>query len=483
MQRHLPSVLVLCLLAHGCATPDAPLSAAIDLPAQWQESSTSNASPLAADWWQSFGSAELSTLIARALRHNNDLAVAAEQVRQAELQMRIAGASLYPAVDIEAASSHRHTRSDTGAAVSGDISSAGLSASYEIDLWGRIAAQVASGRAAFAASGYDRDALAISVTAGVADAYFQVLTVRERLAIARDNLAIAERVLDVVEARARHGSASQLDLTRQRATVLEQQAVLLPLQLLEQQTLAALAVLTGSVPQAFAITDTDLYRIGVPDVGVGLPADLLTRRPDIAAGEARLASAHADLAAARAALLPSIRLTGSGGMSSAALLSLADPTRSSAVTLSLLQNVFDAGRLRGDVELAASRERAVLEEYRRTVLAALAEVDTALSATVRNSARERLQERIRDEAAAALRLAELRYKEGSDDLLAVLDAQRSLFQAQDQRVQLRLLRLQSTLALFKALGGGWQQSGDRALAKPQSSSSAASQETAYDIRQ
>ena len=469
------------MLASGCATQDRLPPSGIEVPAQWAEAAGAPAAAPEADWWTRFESAEVNALIAGALQHNNDLAVAAEQVRQAELQMRIAGASLYPAIDLEAASASRRTHDAGAEAITGEASSAAVSASYEVDLWGRVAADVAAGRAAFAASEYDRDALAIAVTAGVADAYFQVLAVRARLAIAQDNLAIAERVLTVVEARARHGSASQLDVTRQRATMLEQQAALLPLRLLERQTLAALALLAGRVPQAFAVADADLYAIAVPEVAAGVPTDVLTRRPDIAAAEARLVAAHADVAAARAALLPSLRLTGSGGVASADLLSLADPTRSSAITLSLLHKVFDAGRLRNEIELAASRERGVLEDYRRTVLAALAEVDTALSATARNRVREQLQVSIRDQAAAALRLAGVRYKEGSEDLLAVLDAQRSLFQAQDQRVQLRLLRLQAALNLIKALGGGWQRPLE-SLGTP-SAHASASQDGARDIRQ
>ncbi|MBA4742339.1 MAG: TolC family protein, partial [Azoarcus sp.] len=189
------------------------------------------------------------------------------------------------------------------------------------------------------------------------------------------------------------------------------------------------------------------------------PSELLTRRPDIAAAEARLAAADADVAAARAALLPSVQLTGSGGLASAALLSLADPTRSVSLAAGLAQTLFDGGRLRAQVGLARSRQRELVETYRQAVLTSLKEVEDALGNAERAREQEAVQREIRDEAERTLRLSELRYREGADELTTVLDAQRTLFQAEDQLAQQRLARLGAAVDLYKALGGGWQRAG------------------------
>jgi outer membrane protein TolC len=191
-------------------------------------------------------------------------------------------------------------------------------------------------------------------------------------------------------------------------------------------------------------------------VAPGLPADLLARRPDLASAEAQLASANANITAARAALLPGIQLTGSAGLASNVLVNFLNaPTATLALGATLAQTIFDGGRLRSQVDVAESRERELIESYRRSILAALADVESALASGSRTADQELLQEQVVVEARRALRLAEIRYREGADDLLTVLDAQRTLFQADDQLAQIRLSRLQASLGLYKALGGGW----------------------------
>jgi NodT family efflux transporter outer membrane factor (OMF) lipoprotein len=196
--------------------------------------------------------------------------------------------------------------------------------------------------------------------------------------------------------------------------------------------------------------------LSVPRVDAGLPADLLTRRPDLASAEAQLASANADVAAARAALLPSISLTGSAGLASKVLFNfLSGPTAAWALGAAVVQPIVDGGRLRALVDVATSAERELVENYRRSILAALAEVDGALAAGGRTEDQETQQTHVVEQSRTALGLAEIRYREGADDLLTVLDAQRTLFQAEDQLAQVRLARLQASIDLFKALGGGW----------------------------
>jgi NodT family efflux transporter outer membrane factor (OMF) lipoprotein len=432
----------------GCASTSPIPAPQVTPPANYAESAGPDAAALSADWWRTFDSVELQSLVREALAGSPDLAIAAERVRQAEAQLQVAGSSLFPALDL--GFSTRKARDS-------ESSSTALSASYELDLWGRNAAGVRGAEHALRATAFDRDAARLTLIAGVATSYFEVLSLRGRLAVSRENLAIAERVLGVVEVRARNGAVSPLDVARQQAAVLSQRAALLSLEQQERQTLAALAVLAGRLPEGFELQAATLADLTVPSVSPGLPAELLTRRPDLAAAEAALAAANADLSAARAALLPSIQLTGSAGVASSSLLAfLGGSSTGLAVAASVLQPIFDGGRLRGNVKVAESRERELVEAYRKAILSAFADVETALAAASRLARREALQVQVEERAREALRLAEVRYREGADDLLSVLDAQRTLFDAQDQLALIRLDRLEASVALFRALGGGWQ---------------------------
>jgi NodT family efflux transporter outer membrane factor (OMF) lipoprotein len=439
----------------GCATTSPMLQPSVVMAQRYDESTPAGSIEVSPDWWQRFGSHELQSLVQAALAGSPDLAMAMERVRQAEAQVGIAGASLFPTIDLGFGTSRKSSSGDTGSRTS-DASSTTLNVSYEVDLWGRNRAGVRAANEALRGSVYDRDAAQLTLVSGVAIGYFQLLSLRSRLALARENLAIAERVQALVATRARNGVATQLDVERQDATVLAQRAALMPLERQERQTLAALAVLIGRTPQGFEVASTGIADLQVPVVDPGLPAELLVRRPDIASSEARLAGANADLAAARAALLPRIQLTGAAGASSAALMTIiGGPSTAVSLALSVLQPIFDGGRLRGQVHVAESVERELVESYRKVILAALAEVESTLVAASRVARQETLQADVLAKSQNALRLAEVRYREGADDLMTVLDAQRSLFDAQDRLAQIRLDRLQSAVDLFKALGGGW----------------------------
>jgi NodT family efflux transporter outer membrane factor (OMF) lipoprotein len=426
------------------------------MPSAWTEQGPADSIALTRDWWRGFGSTELAGLIDDALRASPDMAIAAERVIQAEAQARIAGASLFPALSFGASTGRRETRPEGGSWSGENSSSAAFSASYEIDLWGGNAAGKRSAESSLLATRYDQETVRLTLVAGVANGYFQLLSLRGRLGVARENLQIAERVLKVVDARARNGAASALDLARQRSAVLGLRASMPALELQERQTLYALAILAGRQPEGFDAAGPAVIALAVPRVAPGLPSDLLLRRPDLASAEAQLASANANVAAARAALLPGISLSGSAGLASNVLVNfLHSPTATLALGASLLQPIFEGGRLRGQIDAAESRERELVEGYRRTILAALADVEGALASVGRTADQETLQAQVVEQSRNALRLAEIRYREGADDLLTLLDAQRTLFQAEDQLAQVRLSRLQASVGLFKALGGGW----------------------------
>lgn len=409
------------------------------------------------DWWQSFQSAQLNEMIEVAQKQNPDLRIAGERVRQAELQMRIAGASLFPSFTINGSTGSGRSRFDGGEWDTSESSRVGLGASYEVDLWGRVSAGVSASRAGYASRQFDEAAAQLSVSGAVASAWFQWLTLQQRIASAEENVRIAERISQIVQVRYDNGVATAADVSRQRTNLLSQQSALLPLQLQARQTRAALALLLGESPLQFDMSAQErLLDLALPEVGDGIPADLLTRRPDLASVEAQLQAADADVAAARAALLPGVQLSASAARSSAALLSLSPPTDSLSWSFGLAQTLFNGGRLRNQVKLSESQRVALVEQYRKSILTALQETADAFDRRAVSAEQEGRQREILAEAERTLRLVETRYREGTDDLMSLLEAQRTVFQARDQLVQQRRDRLDAAVDLYLALGGGWK---------------------------
>ena len=458
-RRRVLAIAFAGLLLGACAVIEPSSLPRMDLPEQWSEASPAVPTDVRGvdpEWWKGFASAELNRLVELALRDNPDLLIFAERVRQAEIALQIAGVSRLPNVGSSAGSSESRSKPDGEASTRRESSSLGVSVNYELDLWGRIAASVAASEASLNATRFDYAASRISLAGSVASVYFESLALDERLRIAEENLASAERILAIVEARHRYGVATRLDVSQQRTTVLSQQAALIPLGVQARQLRSALALLLGQTPQGAAFAGENLASLEIPAIAPWMSASLVTRRPDVASAEASLAAADANVAAARAALLPGVSLSLSGSLSSDVLLDLANPTRSVSVALSLAQNLFDGGRLRLQTESARSQRAAQIITYAQTVRGALKEVDDGLGNVEKTERQEAAQQAVLDQAQQSLRLAELRYREGAGELLSVLEAQRTVYSARDQLVSLRLSRLQAAIDLCKALGGGWQ---------------------------
>ncbi|HEX6980617.1 MAG TPA: efflux transporter outer membrane subunit [Alphaproteobacteria bacterium] len=446
-----------CSIGQDYVRPDAPVPAAgrADTPGE----AVAWPSP---DWWRGFGSATLDDYIQRAQHNNTDIAAAAARVLQAAARARIAGADLLPSLDASADVARSYIGDGTGSAVGRGSRtrtsySAAIAASYELDVWGRNRAALASAEALVLSSRYDRETVALTITADVATLYFQILELQDRLTIAHDNLANAEQVLAVVEARVANGAASALELAQQRTVVANQRASIPPLEQQLRQAENLLAVLLGEAPDAVAVPAGTLDAISIPVVVPGIPSELLARRPDIRNAEAQLVAANADITVARAAFFPSIPLTGQAGFESLALSSLFDSSGFFySLVAGLTQPIFQGGRLAGQVDLTEARYEELVQVYRRTVIAAFSDVENALVAIRQLDRQLVLQEEAVEQARLAFELADARYRAGAVDLLTVLDAQRTLFQARDQLVQIKSARLQATVSLFRALGGGWQ---------------------------
>lgn len=445
---------MIIVLGAGCQTVP-PEKTAPDVNIAWPGDMEALPQEITPDWWNAFGSPQLQQLVQLGLQDNPDLRIAAERIYQAELEVNIAGASLWPGIGLIAQTGGNRSRADGGQWQSTETSRAGLQASYQVDLWGRLAAERFAFDALLDATRYDHDAVRLELVSSIASSWFNWLGLQERLATARENIRIAERILVIVDARFRYGTASSADLARQKGNLLTQESAVLPLELQARQTRAALATLAGLPPQALALDEENLLSIALPDIRAGIPSDLLTRRPDVASMEAQLAMASANIRVARAALLPGLELGASAGRSSATRWALTAPVDTVGWSLSLAQTLFDSGRRRNLVRISESRRVALVEQYRKVILNALQETDRAVDQVLTFQQQERMQREIIDHAQRALRLTEIRYREGNENLLVLLEAQRGLFQAQDQQIQLRQARLIALVDLFRVLGGGW----------------------------
>jgi NodT family efflux transporter outer membrane factor (OMF) lipoprotein len=292
----------------------------------------------------------------------------------------------------------------------------------------------------------------------VADQYLNVLALRRRIAIANDDIAAINNILSVIKLRVKAGSISNLDLAQETAQLESVQSQLPSLESAERSSLYTLAVLLGQPPEGFEVKGENLDGVAAPKLAPGLPSELLLRRPDVAEAEANLAAGHADLDAARAAFFPSISLTGSGGFVSAAIGTLLQgPNFGYAYGINLVQTIFDGGKLIGQKDQAVATQDALIASYQSAALGAYADVETAL-VQVANSERSATHLRGEiDAAREAFGIASLQYTQGAADLLTVLQAQQTLFSAEDQLAQTELANRQAIVHLFEALGGGWQE--------------------------
>jgi NodT family efflux transporter outer membrane factor (OMF) lipoprotein len=329
--------------------------------------------------------------------------------------------------------------------------------SYEIDFWGKNRAALRAAEETAVATRFDREVVALTTVASVANSYFQVLAAYDRLRIARENLAAATRVFNLIKQRSDVGTASALDVAQQESLVNIQRASIPPLEQTLRQTIAVLAVLVGRTPESVNIRTGSMNRIAVPPVTPGLPSDLIAQRPDIREAEALLASANANVYSARAAFFPSIQLTGEGGYQSAILKALLRPESAFFnLAAGLTQPILDGARLQGQLDFQKGRQDELLQLYRKSIVNGFADVERALIAVQQTARRERLQRDVVASSRKAFEISETRLREGTIDLVTLLSTQQTLFQAQDTLAQARLDRLQAVVGLFQALGGGWQ---------------------------
>ena len=451
-----------CLLATDKPEP------ALDIPAAYEYGPKKPAMAEAAvpplDWWRSFRSKELTELIEEARTSNLDIAAAVAQIVQADAQSRVAGAPLLPAVAANGAASRlRSSQSTAAGGTTGslggserDLLSASLTASYEIDFWGKNRSALRAAEESAVASRFNREVVGLTTVVSVANTYFQVLAAQDRLRIARENVASATRILNLIKQQFSAGTASDLNVAQQESLVNTQRATIPPLEQSLRQNVAVLALLIARPPERVIVRGGGMRGIAIPRITPGLPSELVAQRPDIRQAEAQLAAANANVQNARAQLLPSITLTGEGGYQSAVLKTLLRPeSMFYTATAGLTQPIFEGGKLLGNLDFQKGVQDQLLQNYRKAVISAFTDVDKALIAVRETAIAERLQQDVVNSSRRAFNLSDQQLRAGTVNLITLLQVEQTLFQAEDALAQARLARLQAVVGLYQALGGGW----------------------------
>jgi multidrug efflux system outer membrane protein len=453
------SVAAALALLQACSSaPTAPTLAA-EVPAAWQGAADGAAQAIQPGWWQAFGDPVLDDLVQRALAHNTDLRAAAARVAEARAVDDAQRAAAWPTLDFGASAGR--SRSISAATGKPYLATAGqpqFQAAYEVDLWGRVGALDRAAAAQLQASTAAHDSAALGVAATTASSYITLRALDARLDVARRTLAARDAALQLARSRQQRGYSSALDTAQSEAEYRATAQAVPQLELAISKQEHALNLLTGAAPGPVARGRTleALQMLPVPDTG--LPSQLLRRRPDIAAAESQLAASDAQLAAARAQLLPALHLSATlGRISSSAL--TGDPFTLWSLGGSVLAPLFDGGRLRAQVRASDARRDQVLAGYEKAVLTAFSEVEDQLAAIESLGRQGDEAEAQRRALQEAVRVASNRYREGYASHLDELDAQRNLFSAEQATLQLRADRLAAQVALYRALGGGWQPAG------------------------
>jgi multidrug efflux system outer membrane protein len=462
------SALLLSPVLSGCILGTERPELNLEVPAEYREAQHSRAPDAAVpalDWWRGFRSGELTALMEAAQIYNLDIAVAIAQIVQADAQVGVSGAPLFPSLT---GTGTAEVIKDPGLPAIPQYN-LGLTASYMVDFWGKNRATLYAAEESATVARYNREVVTLSTIVTVANTYFQVLAAQDELRVARRNLAAAERILVLIKQQFTGGTASQLDLSQQEALVSTERAAIPPLEVTVRQNTAALAVLVARAPANFAINGGSMTQIAVPRVTPGLPSELLYQRPDVRQAEAQLASSNFSVEAARAAFFPQIQLTAQTGVQSAALASLFGPGAwYYTLAAGLTQPLFDGFLLESQLKQAKGLQLQYLQAYRKAVLSAFADVEKALVALAQYTRQERLQTEAVTNSRKAFEVSETQLRAGTVNLITVLQTQQTLLIAENTLAQVRLTKFLAASSLFQALGGGWTPEGTLAsLQRPE----------------
>jgi NodT family efflux transporter outer membrane factor (OMF) lipoprotein len=429
------------------------------VPSSWQGSAPSTEAGLEiADWWQHLGDAMLTRLIAQAMQASPDVQSARAKLRKARAQRRLAGANLWSTASASASAQHRKTSKESGTGDSRDLYDAGFDASWEPDIVGGQRRALEAARAELEASSARVHEAQVTLAAEVARNYVEVRSFQGRIAIARANLASQSETLALTEWRVQAGLTSSLDAEQARTNVEQTRAAIPPLETSLAGAEHRLAILLGLPPGA--LQDDLVAPAPIPQIPdpltIGIPADILRQRPDVAAAERALAAATARIGEATAARYPSLTLSGSIGLEALTIGALTNGSSLAAgVAGSLAQTIFDAGRISAQIEIQNAIQQQALAAYQATVLSALEDVENALVSLANSQARAAALGRAVESARNATLLARHRYSAGITDFQTVLDTERTILTIEESLNETQADHTVAVIQLYKALGGGW----------------------------
>lgn len=459
----------------------------VEVPDGWSrmtnttDTSIASAHQPEAEWWKAFQNEELSGLIEQALQQNHDVKRALARVLEGRASVMSATAGLYPQMNLSSSYSNiavsKNTLAGLGLATgqqSGpkvfatpgttfDLWNSALDLRWEMDFWGRIRRGREAAVADAQAIEQDARAVALTLVSDVGQSYFRIRELDEQLDIAKRTLDVRQEYLDIIQKRASVGLASDLDVKRTEVLVAEAAGLIPDLARTRALETHRLEVLTGMSPGSLDLQSKPLRTVVIqPNIPVGLPSQLLERRPDILQAEATLIASNARIGQARAYFFPTLSITGQGGLQSAEFSNWFTGNSSNySIGPSIILPIFQGGTNLARLDSAESRYVQMLESYQQTILLAfreVADVLTSLRARAEQLARQREQ---LSAAQEAVRLADIRYRTGLVNYLDVLDAQRTELAAETQLVLTERTRLTDMVSLFKALGGGWTPSSNR----------------------
>ena len=459
MNTHLkPTAIFMSLALGACSLNPAYIRPEAPIPAQYGSSNDSETVSRPASWRTYFTDPELQQLIQSALDHNRDLRITALRVEEAQAQYGIQRADRLPSVDATAGYERSRSLFAQGQSFNADLYRVGLGiSSFELDFFGRVKSLSSAALETYLATQEAQQSARASLIAEVAIAYVNVRAIAERIRFASDTAAARMQGYERTLRRQQAGLDNVLDLKTAELQLESAKASLAALKREQTQAVNALQLLTGQPGQPTLTQDFALDRLAFMPLPAGLPSTLLESRPDIRAAEHRLKAANANIGAARAAFFPRIQLTTSFGLADEHLSGLFSGGHTKVWTFNpqLTLPIFNHGRNRANLDLAQVRREISVAEYEQAIQTAFTEVSDVLLGREQIEAQITAQSRIAKGERERLDLTNRRYVKGIANYLEVLDAQRNLFEAEQQLVQLKQLSLSNSITLFKVLGGEW----------------------------
>ncbi len=456
------STLISCKVGRNYQQPDmrmpATYSGAAAQPAATSPATQSATQKIAPSWWRIFNDPDLTRIQEAAIAGNPDLKAAVARVAQARAAAGMTRAEFYPMINFDPSVTRARTISRTGSSAkahTGTTTSIPFDLSYEIDIWGRVGRSMENAEAQVAASESSLGVVLLTMQADIAQNYFTLRSLDEQDEIISGMIGVLRHELSLFERQRNAGIINDLEIAQAQAQLQSEIAQQAEIRRQRAATEHAIALLTGAAPSELSLSKRS-YAFSAPAVPPGLPADLLRRRPDIAAAEQNLIAANAQVGVAKADFYPTLRLTGAAGFESADLKSALNwENRVWSIGPSVTVPLFEGGRLSAQLAQTKARYDELTHTFRSTILTALREVEDSLTDLHHRAIAAAAQGNAVDASRQYLRISEIQYKAGTSNYLVVLDANRTLLSNQISAVQIDSQRAISTVLLIKALGGGW----------------------------